>query len=889
VSLSLDKRADPPVDVNRDGLTDAGDTVDYTFTVTNTGALALSDIGVTDDKVGTVSCPASMLDPGASEICTAATYTITPADQTAGVAENTAVANGTPPGSTTPVDSQPSSTSTPVGTPAPAVSIDKTGSASGWDGNSLTAGETVDYSYLVTNIGNVDLTSVAVDDPTADPLVGPVTCPALPAPGLAPGDSMTCTAAPYTVLVNGATLVDTATATGSSVDGPAPRSDPSTVTLPSLPDPRVALEKTALVTPSADQGGYKLGDTVAYSYRVTNIGNVDLDSVAVDDPTHGAVSCPTPPPPGLAPGDSVMCTAEEPSVVGQFDIDTGQVTDTATAIGTATTGEDSPPSEPSTVTNPTLAIPLVSIEKAAMVSPFADQGGANSGDSIAYSYRVTNVGSVTLASVSVDDPTLGTVTCPALPSPGLGPQGTVTCTADATHTVTKADVDAGLVVDTATATGTTATQRTSPPSDPSTAVVPTVATPSVSLVKVATVSPSADQGGAKPGDTISYTYRVTNTGNVDLASVDVPDPSLGAVSCPSPASPGVAPGGTESCDAVSPHPVTIADAYAGRVVDTATATGVGVRGGQSPPSAPSTATVRTVAPDGLGSIDTDLARSPQWASPAHGTPSRLPWVLGALGLVVVSGVALSGLRRRGRRADPGSGPTGHGRGTRIALLSAAVLVVAATAVWLLPAGGPVDRSRPFPSVGAGPAGSATTAAPTGGSTHTRKTTATPAPASLVIPSVGVDAPLMPVGAAGAPATASLTVPEDVHDVGWWDGNVTDGHQRAQEEAPAPGQPGVAILAGHVDSAAGGPGALSRLGAVKPGATIEVVAADGSVTSWLVTAPPETVGKTTLPPALFATTGAARLAIVTCGGPFDTATGHYEDNVIVWGAPLSPPT
>jgi hypothetical protein len=77
--------------------------------------------------------------------------------------------------------------------------------------------------------------------------------------------------------------------------------------------------------------------------------------------------------------------------------------------------------------------------------------------------------------------------------------------------------------------------------------------------------------------------------------------------------------------------------------------------------------------------------------------------------------------------------------------------------------------------------------------------------------------------------------------------------------------------------------------VKPGATIEVVAADGSVTSWLVTAPPETVGKTTLPPALFATTGAARLAIVTCGGPFDTPTGHYEDNVIVWGAPLSPPT
>jgi hypothetical protein len=43
-------------------------------------------------------------------------------------------------------------------------------------------------------------------------------------------------------------------------------------------------------------------------------------------------------------------------------------------------------------------------------------------------------------------------------------------------------------------------------------------------------------------------------------------------------------------------------------------------------------------------------------------------------------------------------------------------------------------------------------------------------------------------------------------------------------------------------------------------------------------------KTRLPPSLFDTAGPPRLALVTCGGPFDSATGHYLDNIIVWAVP-----
>jgi hypothetical protein len=32
----------------------------------------------------------------------------------------------------------------------------------------------------------------------------------------------------------------------------------------------------------------------------------------------------------------------------------------------------------------------------------------------------------------------------------------------------------------------------------------------------------------------------------------------------------------------------------------------------------------------------------------------------------------------------------------------------------------------------------------------------------------------------------------------------------------------------------------------------------------------------------------RLALVTCGGPFDSATGHYEDNIVAYAVP-SPST
>ncbi|MFT4035693.1 MAG: class F sortase, partial [Patulibacter sp.] len=60
--------------------------------------------------------------------------------------------------------------------------------------------------------------------------------------------------------------------------------------------------------------------------------------------------------------------------------------------------------------------------------------------------------------------------------------------------------------------------------------------------------------------------------------------------------------------------------------------------------------------------------------------------------------------------------------------------------------------------------------------------------------------------------------------------------------------------------------------------------DGKVRTYRVTSL-RTVAKNRLPESLFTRSGERRLYLVTCGGPFNTAIGHYRDNVILTAVPL----
>ena len=80
-------------------VTDAGDTIAYTFNVANTGNVTLLAIAVTDAKIANITCPYVGLLPATNMDCTA-TYTITQADLDTGGVTNTATVNGTTPGGT---------------------------------------------------------------------------------------------------------------------------------------------------------------------------------------------------------------------------------------------------------------------------------------------------------------------------------------------------------------------------------------------------------------------------------------------------------------------------------------------------------------------------------------------------------------------------------------------------------------------------------------------------------------------------------------------------------------------------------------------------------------------------------------------------------------------
>jgi len=581
--LSLDKKVASVTDVNGNSKTDAGDIINWTFDLTNTGDVTLTNVKVNDPLAGTVTCPSGSLAPGATETCTAAPYTITAADVQAGSVKNTATASGTDPKGN-PVDSNPDSTLTPVDQ-SPALTLDKkVASITDVNGNGKTdAGDQINWTFDVTNTGDVSLSGVKVNDP----LAGPVTCPS---GSLAPGATETCTAAPYTITaadVEAGTVKNTATATGTDPKGNPVDSPPDSTTTSVAQAPGLSLDKkVSSVTDVNGNGKTDAGDTISWTFDLTNTGDVTLTGVKVSDPLAGSVTCPSG---TIAPGATITCTSDAPYVITAADVQAGSVKNTATASGTDPKGNpvDSNPDSTNTTTGQSPA--LVLDKKVAAVTDVNGNGRTDAGDTISWTFDLTNTGDVALTAVKVNDPLAGAVTCP----PGsLAPGATVTCTADNAYVITAADVQAGSVNNTATAS---ATDRDGNPvaSNPDSTTTPVKQSPALVLdKKVASVTDVNGNGKTDAGDTISWTFDLTNTGDVTLTGVKVDDPKVGTVSCP--AAP-LAPGATITCTA-APYAITAADGQAGSVKNTASASGTDPKGNPVDSNPDSTTTAVTQAP-----------------------------------------------------------------------------------------------------------------------------------------------------------------------------------------------------------------------------------------------------------------------------------------------------
>ncbi|WP_181442195.1 class F sortase [Streptomyces tateyamensis] len=162
------------------------------------------------------------------------------------------------------------------------------------------------------------------------------------------------------------------------------------------------------------------------------------------------------------------------------------------------------------------------------------------------------------------------------------------------------------------------------------------------------------------------------------------------------------------------------------------------------------------------------------------------------------------------------------------------------------------------TTGPGPATGATTPDPAAAAP-------VPPPQRLLIPRIGVDAP---VSAGGLNADGTVEVPplDRPAQVDWYRGG------------PAPGQVGPAVLLGHLDTHKG-PAVFSRLPELAPGDRIEIRRTDGSSVGYQVRElrrAPKNAFPTQL---VYGDTPDPELRLITCGGSL-AADGHYTDNIIV---------
>lgn len=139
------------------------------------------------------------------------------------------------------------------------------------------------------------------------------------------------------------------------------------------------------------------------------------------------------------------------------------------------------------------------------------------------------------------------------------------------------------------------------------------------------------------------------------------------------------------------------------------------------------------------------------------------------------------------------------------------------------------------------------------------------PSQVRIPAIGVDATIIPLG---LHANGRIEVPADFDETGWW----VDG--------PEPGEPGPAVILGHVDSRAG-PAVFFDLRLLGPGDPIHIDRRDGTTVTYLVERT-EQHPKDAFPTnAVYGPTPDPVLRLVTCGGAFDRDRRSYDDNIIVF--------
>ena len=403
-----------------------GDTLTYTITVTNTGNVDLTNVVVTDEVDSanlkdvavtldgdTISLPYTIetLGQGESE---SKTITIT-----AMVKDN--VANGTQIKNTATAasgDTTDASEEVTTTVNAPNLSVTKTVKDAKGENEVQTArpGDALTYTIIVTNSGNADAEDVTVTDDLANES-GLLTLDGSVKVKL--GDKETeCDQFPVrnlTVPKNGqVTITYTAKVSANATNGQkiknhavvkigeVPKdSDDAEVTVTA---PDLSVKKTVKVGINGTPAGNvtaKVGETLYYTITVSNSGDAEA-TVALKDIFEGAA--------GNLKWDNIDPTREGYTFTvpaKDSDDNAGAVTFTATYevqkedVGKEITNKATVNDGPSDDTK--VLVSDLKVEKTAVVKNKQNDESAEIGDTIEYTIRVKNTGTVKLEDVTVED------------------------------------------------------------------------------------------------------------------------------------------------------------------------------------------------------------------------------------------------------------------------------------------------------------------------------------------------------------------------------------------------------------------------------------------------------------------------------------------------------
>lgn len=412
----------------------------------------------------------------------------------------------------------------------PGLTLIKTGELQDLNGNNaVDEAETINYTFVVTNTGNVTLKDVKIQDSM---LAAGVVTPESYA-SVAPGEKVTFTARHIANLsnINAGQVLNVATATGTPPGGTETESNTSEFKVPADQKPALTIVKTGVIDDIA--GGkadhYDLGEKITYTFTVKNTGSVTLATVTVKDDflQKAGVAVEPASHPSLAPNEVATFTATY--TVTQADIDAGKIVNTAMAEGTPPNSNTAIPSQPDTDTKLANQDPALELKK---TGQWNDEDGSkfpNVGETITYEFTVTNTGPVKLKDVSPVDTgpefngVKGTGSLSQFsPAPvELAPQETQKFTA--TYTLTQADIDAGAgrpdaVTNNAYATSIAPGNKTFDSNeDLSLITLPAAEEAAVIITKRALVSQ------IRRGEKVPYVIRVENTSSGNVGKINVTD------------------------------------------------------------------------------------------------------------------------------------------------------------------------------------------------------------------------------------------------------------------------------------------------------------------------------------------------------------------------------